>query len=127
MANSLDGLEAMKAVIARVTANLPQRAAAALYQEAEAIMAEAKPLTPVDTGALRGSGYVAPPETGADQRISVELGFGGSAADYSVYVHEDLTKRHAEGTGAKFLENPLKEAAPGLAGRIAQRIDLSTL
>lgn len=143
MANALDGLEAMKAVIARVTANLPQRAAAALYQEAEAIMAVSKPLAPVATGVLRAGGYVSQPVIQSD-RISVEMGYGGAASEYLIAAHEHLSEHSppswvaaeaagrgihwsVPGTGPKFLENPIKEAAPFLADRIAQRIDLSTL
>lgn len=113
----------MQAVLAGIVQNLPQRAAAALYQEAEAIMAIAKTRTPVDTGALRASGYTAPPDVSGDT-ISVELGFGGAASEYAVFVHERFDLKHAPGTGPKFLEDPLKEAAPGLADRLAKRIEL---
>lgn len=119
----LDGLESMTARIALVAQNLPQRAAAALYQEAEAIMATAKARTPVLTGILRASGYVSDPMTSGGS-IGVELGFGGAAAEYATYVHEIESNRHAAPTGAKFLEDPLKEAAPQLAERIGRRIIL---
>jgi len=81
----------------------PRAREAALYEEAEEIMAEAKALTPVDTGALRASGFVSPPSGG-----SVELGFGGPATPYAIIVHEDLSAFHPVGQ-AKYLEQPLAE------------------
>jgi hypothetical protein len=94
--------------------------APALYQEAEAIMTQAKMLTPVDTGALRASGHVRRPVVSA-QSVSVTLGFGGTAAPYAVYVHEDLTKRHPVGQ-AKYLEQPFNAAKQSMAERIANKV-----
>lgn len=77
-------------------------AATVLYQESEKIMIDAKRLTPVLTGDLRNSGFVRPPllrKTG----VSVELGFGGVAAPYAVFVHERVDLKHNVGQ-AKFLE-----------------------
>lgn len=37
--------------------------------------------------------------------VSVSVGY---TAGYALYVHEDLTKKHAEGTQAKFLEQPAR-------------------
>jgi len=76
---------------------------------------------PVDTGALRASGYVAPPEllpTGA----TIELGFGGPAAPYAVFVHEDLTKHHPVGQ-AKYLELPVRARLQGMPAVLAERVN----
>lgn len=88
-----------------------------LYREAEEIMAESKPLVPVDTGNLRDSGVVKLPvqEGGA---IVQELGYGGAAADYAIFVHENTVVFHKVGM-AKFLEIPFRQAQRGQVERIA--------
>jgi hypothetical protein len=94
---------------------------AALYQEAEDIMTVAKQdYVPVDTGALRASGFVEPP-VGSGENASITLGFGSDAVGYAVLVHEDLTKRHKVGQ-AKYLEIPLRAAAQGMEAVLAQRV-----
>ncbi len=106
----------------RVLVHLSNQAGAALMQVAEEEMGESKQRTPVDTGALRDSGFVEPPvfdPTG----VSVRLGFGGPAIDYAVAVHENLESHHDVGQ-AKFLESVLLESAPFLAQRIAARMNL---
>lgn len=60
---------------------------AALYQEGQAIMTESKREVPVDEGILRASGYVNEPTAGTSGP-EVELGYGGAAKGYAVYVHE---------------------------------------
>jgi len=99
---------------------LKDRAVAAvrkfLFAEALEILARAKQLCPVDTGALRASGYVETPRR-AGQRIAVLMGFGGPAAPYAYKVHEDLVARHAVGE-AKFLEKAAVERLAGLHDRM---------
>lgn len=111
----------------KVTANLQKlgegsvkRLAAALYQEGEGLIAEAKSITPVDTGALRASGHVQQPVIQGKQ-VTVNCGFGGAAASYAVYVHENLEAHHPVGQ-AKFLEEPAKRRAMTMNRRIAERL-----
>jgi len=93
---------------------------ASLFQEAETILTLSKTdYVPVDTGALRASGFVEPPIIASSQ-VSVTLGFGGPAAPYAVIVHEDLTKRHTVGQ-AKYLEVPLKARLQGMPAVLAFR------
>lgn len=88
-----------------------------LYLEAEGIMTQSKELVPVDTGTLKGSGTVKLPreENGI---VVQELGFGGPAANYAVFVHENTVVFHKVGM-AKFLEIPFRQAERGMVGRIA--------
>lgn len=93
---------------------------AALYREGEEIMAKSKRITPVDTGNLRATGHVRPPErTGT--LVFVRLGFGGPAAPYAVYVHEGTHLNFTVGQ-AKFLEEPIRRARRGFTKRIADRM-----
>jgi Bacteriophage HK97-gp10, putative tail-component len=117
----LEGKDKLIAQLQRLTdAQYIPALSAALFQEGEALIAEAKLITPVDTGALRASGHVLAPEV-RGKTVTVQCGFGGPAAGYAVYVHEDLTKNHPVGQ-AKFLEEPAKRRASGMNERVAQRI-----
>lgn len=124
-----DGLyldsEKVRARLERLAKRFPDEAARALYQEAEVEMTEAKRRTPVDTGALRGSGHVERPDVGLSN-ISVALQFGGPAAPYALKVHEDLDAFHRVGQ-AKFLESTLMESRPYMAARIARRLQLDRM
>lgn len=113
-----------------------QSMARQLYREATGIMAASQGLVPVDTAALRSSGYVAPPVIQGG-RVRVEFGYGGPAArinsktgtstdGYALFVHENLEAFHKVG-GAKFLEMPFDQAKAGMSARIAKgmRADLA--
>jgi len=100
----------------------PIAAAGAVFEEAVNIMAKAKPLTPVDTGTLVNTGSVMLPKV-VGSAAEVELGFGGPSAPYAIVVHEDLEAAHAEGKQAKFLEQPMDEAAEGMEDRLADRMN----
>ena len=120
----ITGMENVMQNLHAVARRAPRRAAAALFQEGELVMAQAKRRTPVDTGVLQSSGRVAAPRVGgAGSDVSVELSFGGAAAPYAVTVHEDLSAKHPTGQ-AKFLEQPLLESTVGMAARLARRITL---
>jgi hypothetical protein len=94
---------------------------AALFQEQSAVIAEAQARTPVDTGVLRGSGTVLPPEV-SGTKVTVEAGFGGAAQGYAIPVHERMGVSHPTGQ-AKFLEQPFLERAPKIPGNVARRIE----
>lgn len=102
-----------------------------LYLEAQGIMTASQPLVPVDTSALRSSGYVNEPVREGD-RVEVTLGYGGPAAKinpktgestdaYALFVHENLEAHHPVG-GAKYLELPFNQATRGMKGRVAANI-----
>jgi len=125
LADTVRGADAIAARLARLARALPQAVAAALFEEAQIEMTEARERTPVDTGALRASGMVHQPSIdGGD--ISVALTFGSTAVGYAVQVHEDLDAFHPVGQ-AKFLESTLNESRPHIPARVARRIDLDRL
>lgn len=119
--------------VAELLLNLGEHAAAdlgaELYAEGGGIISMSQGLVPVDTGALRSSGYTAEPERVGDL-VRVELGFGGPAAKinpktgqstegYGLRVHEDLDAFHKVGESL-FLQQPFMWAQQGMAERIAE-------
>lgn len=102
-------------------------AARALRNEAQEAFANSQDEVPVDTGALKASGRIRP-ETGVFERgneVYVELTYGGSATEYSIYVHENLEASHPHGK-AKYLEDPMVRQVNGIAGRIADKVERAT-
>jgi hypothetical protein len=92
-----------------------------ILEEANMIFAKAMVLTPIDTGALRGSGGVSAP-INTPQGIAVDIFFGGPAAPYAIYVHEILGNYHNPPTQAKFLEQPFMERLPEIQQNMVRRI-----
>jgi hypothetical protein len=92
-----------------------------ITEEANTIFGKALVLTPVDTGALRGSGGVSAPMN-TPQGIGVDIFFGGPAAPYALYVHEILSNYHNAPTQAKYLEQPFMERLPSIQANLARRI-----
>lgn len=144
----LKGDEEMQARLRRLANVAPGRMSQALRLEAEEIMSASKRrYVPVDLGTLRSSGHVKPVERrGKD--ISVTLAYGNAAAPYALSVHEHPS-RHSPpawrgkrpeqilsvrqrrpwvlslggGRGPKYLERPIKQSIPGMAGRIAKQLE----
>lgn len=92
----------------------------ALFAEGNRIMEDSKQVVPVDTGTLRNSGTVMPPQVSGGG-VSVELGYGGLARDYALVIHEAPREWNwsKPGTGPKYLERPVLAAARGLPRRLA--------
>lgn len=127
------GIEQVRRALRRLNGTANEAFARELFREGETIMTESKQLVPVDSGALRSTGHVTPPVREAGT-LRVTLAYGGPAGaegvsdegkgryvGYALHVHEDLTARHTVG-GPKFLERPALEATPGMATRMAVRI-----
>ena len=86
--STIEGTPQLQAALRRAGAAGPQLLGRGLYQEAEGIMTTSKQShVPVDAGVLKTSGFVRPPEA-RGAAVSVELGYGGAASAYAVYVHE---------------------------------------
>ena len=114
------GMDELRARLLSAGKDAPRLLAGGIFIEAEGIMAESRPLVPVDTGVLRASGHVQLPDltpTGA----SVEFGYGGAASAYAVVQHERLDFSHPSGQ-AKFLEQPTLESVAGMGERLAQSV-----
>lgn len=118
----LTGTDRLARAIAALGDRAPKAAAAFLYQEGEAIMAAAKPITPIEFGALRSTGHVEPPRR-EGSRIEVVIGFGGASAPYALIVHERMDLRHRAPTQAKYLEEPFRRRMVGFEGRFAAALE----
>lgn len=113
----------------------------ALRVEAEGVMTASLRIVPVDTGALRSTGFVAPAEV-SGTKVSVRLGYGGVAGTsapiapgvsprtgrvasypvgYAVAVHERQAA-HNPPQQWKYLEQPLADRRRGMARRIADEL-----
>ena len=113
----LTGVASVEAGLLKGHAAVVKAVAGAVLDEAEAIMARSKEhFCPVDTGVLRASGIVLPPEI-VGSHIDVQMGYGGNASAYAEEVHENLSAHHPVGQ-AKYLEDPVLMAASGMTERI---------
>jgi hypothetical protein len=117
------GVAQMTTRLKSLAAKFPDRVGAAIYQEAQIEKTEAQRRTPVEFGTLRASAMVSPPRR-SGRNISVTISFGGAAAAYAVYVHENLDAFHKIGQ-AKYLESVLNESRSHMAVRIARRVHLN--
>ena len=68
------------------------------------LQAQSQKVVPVDTSALKNSARTRVEGTGFDTQVSVEY-----STHYAIFVHEDLTARHAPGKQAKYLEEPARQ------------------
>lgn len=117
---TLKGVDQVHAALGALALAAPEELAGALYEEAETIRTESIAQVPVDTGVLKSTAFVNPPETIGTQTF-VTIGYGGAAKDYAVVQHEDLTLFHDDGN-AKFLELPFLAHAKDLGARLAARV-----
>lgn len=54
--------------------------------------------------------------------LQVKWQFGGPAAPYALYVHEDIEAHHPRGGTHSYLVRPLLEALPHMAADIASQV-----
>ena len=122
---TLEGGDKLRAVLAQLGEQATEKLGGALFRQANFIMTESQDLCPVDIGTLRASGHVELPEMNGTS-VSVQLGYGGAAEDYAVIVHEDLNPKtfSVAGTGPKYLERPMLEAASTLEAKLARDLKL---
>ena len=92
-----------------------------LYQQALLMFAESQRIVPVDTGTLRRSGVVEPPNPSA-AKPEVIIGYGGLAKAYALVQHENLDYRHNSPEQAKYLEQPVLEGIPAMKADLNGRL-----
>jgi hypothetical protein len=100
----------------------PRAMGAALHQEAAIIFAASQRIVPVDTGRLRASGIVPPPEFNGSGNITQRIAYG---TDYALALHSPKTRTYNfHGTGqTNYLKQPFQEKLSGLARRLAKRTE----
>lgn len=119
----LTGVLAMEHALGTLARESSERFGAAIYHEAERIMARSKEdFVPVDTGALKASGIVRPP-TESGHVLTVAMIYGGPSVPYAVVQHETPWFHHPVGQW-KYLEQPMMEAVDGMARRLAADMHL---
>lgn len=118
-ASKIQGADQMRRRMRRFSVAGPfQRALGRiLHEEAELFMPKSVRRTPVDTGALRNSATVPEPELIGSVGVVQEMGYGSTAVDYAIPVHERLDVHHPVGE-AKYLERPFLEERPAIVRRI---------
>lgn len=115
---TLDGLDRFSADLARLGSGLERAIGDALVAELkDTVLPASQELVPVDTGALKASGFVDGP-AGGGGTVSAEIGYD---TPYATKQHEDLSLNHPNGGEPKFLETPLHQWAEGAAVRVVRR------
>lgn len=117
----IEGAQELRQMLSVSGSEAGQIVGQVILEEANTIFAKSLILTPVDTGALRGSGGVSAPQH-TPEGIAVDVFFGGPAAPYALYVHEIRGNFHNPPTQAKFLEQPFMERLPNIQQNMARRI-----
>lgn len=93
------GVDNLTRKLQALAKEVPLAAAYGQYEAMQEIVKDAKNRAPVDTGALRDSGYVAAPDIrGGKSRV--EAGFGGYAGPYATRQHETHATKHHFFSGA---------------------------
>lgn len=122
MTFQITGLDKLKRALADAGPLAMDALAAAMVEEQEAVITDAKQnYVPVDTGTLRGSGTVLPPEK-SGSKVTVTAGFGGAAQQYALVVHERMGVNHPVG-GPKYLERPFLARAAKMGSNLAARVE----
>lgn len=103
----------------------------ALEQEAKDTIEEARPMVPMDTGALRSSGFVEEPERHVSQ-VNVTAGYGrddvinpihgNPTSNYAWDQHETMEYYHDDGE-AKYLEKAVFARFGYMRGVIQSRMN----
>lgn len=103
----LTGDKALLKELRRLEKDAPGAVARALYQQGVAVLGDAIRRAPVETGVLRSSGYVAPPQEEGGHAV-VEVGFGTA---YAEVQHDREDFEHPQGGEAKYLEKAVASQA----------------
>lgn len=83
----LTGFPELRAALEQAGSLATQALASGMVVEMLAVIRKATTYVPANTGTLKASGTVLPPEI-KGTRIVVTAGFGNAAANYAIWVHE---------------------------------------
>lgn len=94
----------------------------AIFEEAWEIFRQSQQEVPYRYGFLAGSGRVDPP-TMIRNEIVVQIFYGGAAAPYALWVHENRDMRFRNGRKAKYLYDPVMQRVKVFDKNIAARVE----
>jgi HK97 gp10 family phage protein len=118
MTRHVTGVENVLRAIGKAKKKTGDRIEDALEKCANVILRKSQEYVPVETGELKASGHVEKEGKGLGAKSRVV--YGGDPAPYALYVHEDLEKKHAPPTCAKFLTRAVRETR-GTCANILKR------
>ena len=101
----------------RLTKHLGDSAPGIMLDVLEPTFDLSQKYVPVDTGKLKGSGYLEITQFRGKPRVELGYGRGGSPG-YAAIVHERTDLRHKEPWRAKFLEAAMVETLPQMLNRL---------
>lgn len=113
----IKGMQGFKKGIGVVRNRIATQNRRSLYKAIVTVEAESARRTPVDTGALRGSGLGNGIVYKSDEKGAEGLFY--YTANYAVHVHEITKNRHEVGE-AKYMENAIKNKAGEVRGILGQ-------
>jgi len=94
----------------------------ALFEESWEIFRKSQLQVPYRYGFLASSGRVEPPVM-EEGKILVQIFYGGAAAPYALWVHENREMRFRNGRKAKYLYDPVMERMRVLDKNIGSRVE----
>lgn len=97
----------------------------AMVHALQPIYRESQSLVPVDSGDLKGSGFLQVTERGKEPKVALGYGRGGKPF-YTAFVHENLEAKHKAPTQAKFLQQPLDDQFHLIQPRIVEYLRKQT-
>ena len=115
------GLRKLERQFQRKLKNIDYATTQGLVNAGEHLLDLSQPLVPVDTGRLKASGSVVK-NTPSQVFVMYEAYNPVNGYDYAPIQHEDLSFNHADGTQAKFLEQPFRENIDELIDIIANDV-----
>lgn len=118
-------MKAIETNIKKVFDRVEQVTPEALIFGAQPIFDRSQELVPVDTGALKASGFIETRPTSNGVQVFVGYGRFGTP-EYAGFVHERLDLRHAPPTQAKYLEAAINEKLGDFMRRVALFIKRET-
>lgn len=111
------GMERVLKNYGRLISHIEQATPEILMEAMQPTFDKSQEYVPVDTSALKESGYLEIVEYRRTPRVEIGYGRNGEP-DYAVAVHENLEWRHKSPTRAKYLQSAINEDEQAIRGRI---------
>lgn len=113
----VEGVPRLRRRVQLAQAQGPMRLIAMLDDTLEDVFEVSQQLVPLDLGPLQESGRIVWENIGGG-RSGGSIVYGNADLPYAVIQHENLAYAHAPGRQAKYVEQPMNEAAAALPGKL---------